>query len=158
VSGPAAGLIEAALAAGTAAGTGAETGDRARAIAVGWATVDAERAVATLSIDLHVLPAAFLPAPDSEALGARCLVARSVLQGGGALVVLEAATEGLLAAALARHDEGPRVVWIAADDAAEVSAARPSPGPFGPERLLPGTATEGLRRLLVSFPPGTIRG
>jgi hypothetical protein len=72
-------------------------------------------------------------------------------------VVLETATEGLLAAALARHDEGPRVVWIAPDDPADV-AGRPSPGPFGPERLLPGGPADGLRRLLVSLPPGTIRG
>jgi hypothetical protein len=126
-------------------------------LAVGWATVETERAIETLAADLHISPAAFRPAPDSEALGARCSVAPGVLPGGCALVVLETATEGLLAAALARHDEGPRVVWIAPDDPADV-AGRPSPGPFGPERLLPGGPADGLRRLLVSLPPGTIRG
>jgi hypothetical protein len=81
-----------------------------------------------------------------------------VLRDGAALVVLEAATEGLLAAALARHDEGPRVIWIAPEGAANVAGTRPTRGPFGPERLMPGTPTDGLRRLLVSLPPGTIRG
>jgi hypothetical protein len=154
VSGPAARLIEAALAAGAGDGTPVQ----GRTLAVGWATVETERAVETLATDLHISPAAFLPAPDSDALGARCLVASGVLPGGGALVVLEAATEGLLAAALARHDEGPRVIWIAADGPAGVAATRSSPGPFGPERLLPGPPADGLRRLLVSLPPGTIRG
>ena len=154
MSGPAARLIEAALAAG--AGDGAAV--RGRTLAVGWATVDTERAVATIASEVHVAPAAFRPAPGSEALGARCLVASGVLPGGCALVVLEPATEGLLAATLARHDEGPRVVWIAPEANAEVVAALPLPGPFGPERLLPGTTTDGLRRLLVSLPPGTIRG
>ena len=141
-----------------AAWAGDETPVRGRTLAVGWATVETERAVETLAADLHISPAAFLPAHDSEALGARCLVAPDVLPGGGALVVLEAATEGLLAATLARHDEGPRVIWIAPDGTAEVAAARPTRGPFGPERLLPGPPTDGLRRLLVSLPPGTIRG
>ena len=154
MSGSAARLIEAALAAGAGDGTPV----RGRTLAVGWATVETERAVETLAVDLRVSPAAFLPALDSEALGASCLVAPGVLPGGCALVVLEAASEGLLAAALARHDEGPRVIWIAPDELADVAAARPSPGPFGPERLLPGPKADGLRRLLVSLPPGTIRG
>ncbi len=155
MSGPAARLIEAALAA--AAGDETEAPIKGRTLAVGWATVETERAIAALATDLHIPPAAFRAAPDSEALGARCLVAPGVLPGGGALVVLEAATEGLLAATLARHDEGPRVIWVAPDDSEEIGAARPTPGPFGPERLLPGPATDGLRRLLVSLAPGTIR-
>jgi hypothetical protein len=144
-----------------AAGAGEGRPVRGRTVAVGWATVETERAIATLATDLHIPPAAFLPMPDSEALGARCLVAGGVLPGGAALVVLEAATEGLLAGALARHDEGPRVIWIAhqgPDDPVDPAATRPSPGPFGLERLVPGQATDGLRRLLVSLPPGTIRG
>jgi hypothetical protein len=141
-----------------AAGAGDGTSVQGRTIAVGWATVETERAVDTLAVDLRISPAAFLPAPDSEALGARCLVAPGVLPGGCALVVLETATEGLLAAALARHDEGPRVIWIAPDDPIDVAAARPTSGPFGPERLLPGPPADGLRRVLVSLPPGTIRG
>jgi hypothetical protein len=144
-----------------AAGGGERKPAGTRTLAVGWATVETERSIASIATDLHIPPAAFLPAPDSEVLGARCLVAGGVLPGGAALVVLEAATEGLLAAALARHDEGPRVIWIGRDDpgaAAEAAAARPSPGPFGPERLLLGLATDSVRRLLVSVPPGTIRG
>ena len=43
-------------------------------------------------------------------------------------------------------------------DTAEIAAARPSPGPFGAERLLPAPPTDDLRRLLVSSSPGTIRG
>ncbi len=153
MSGPAARLIEAALAAGAGDGTPVP----GRTLAVGWATVETERAVATLAADLRVSPAMFLPAPDSEALGARCLVVPGSLPGGCALVVLEAATEGVLAATLARHDEGPRAIWIAPDGPADVVTVRPTPGPFGPERLLPGSPADGLRRLLVSLPPGTIR-
>ena len=141
-----------------ASGAGDATPFRGRTLAVGWATVDTERTLVAIAADVHIAAAAFLPAPDSEALGARCLVAAGVLPGGCALVVLEPATEGFLAATLARHDEGPRVIWIAPEAGAEVVAARTLPGPFGPERLLPGIAADDLRRLLVSLPPGTIRG
>jgi hypothetical protein len=141
-----------------AAGGGERKPAGTRTLAVGWATVETERSIASIATDLHIPPAAFLPAPDSEVLGARCLVAGGVLPGGAALVVLEAATEGLLAAALARHDEGPRVIWIAPEGSADVPGTRSMRGPFGPERLVPGTPTDGLQRLLVSVPPGTIRG
>ena len=143
MSGPAARLIGAAVAA---------AGDTP--IAVGWATVDSERAIAALEAELHIAPAAFAPASDSTALGARCLVARRVLPGGGALVVIEPATEGLLAATLARHDEGPRVVWVMIDDVGVRVASRATPGPFGPERLVPGASSDDLRRLLVSSRAG----
>lgn len=76
---------------------------RARIAALGIATVDAERWCAE-----HDLPAP-APGPDEPALGAR-----SAHIGRGAIptVLLEPSTEGLLAAALARHGEGPVCVYL----------------------------------------------
>jgi hypothetical protein len=133
-----------------------------RAIAVGWATVELDRAAYELARELGLSPEVFLPAADSELLGARCRVAAGVLPGGHSLAILEPNTEGLLAASLARHGEGPVAVWSTADDAAARddgatrNGARPSPGPFGPERRVPGGPLHGPYRLLIGSAPGTI--
>jgi hypothetical protein len=157
VPGPAARLIEAALAAADAA----PAAPRARAVALGWATVEFERTIAALAADLDVSPAFFVPAEDSAALGAWSRVARGVLPGGRSLAVLEPATEGPLAAILARFDEGLRFVWIetatAADDDDDPAAGPPRTGPFGRERLIAGRPVDGLHRLLLQPVPGTIR-
>jgi hypothetical protein len=97
----------------------------------------------------------FLEAADSTVLGARCRIGHGVLEGGLSLVLLEPATEGPLAASLARSDEGPVVAWLtAADPGVSVSAIRD--GPLGPERLLLDGPIHGPYRLLVE-PAGTIR-
>ncbi len=152
MSGPAARLIEAAL----AAANDMQGSARGRAVAVGWATVELERAVTELAADLGVPAAAFLAADDSAGLGAWCRVAPGLLSGGCALAVIEPATEGRLAEILARRGEGPWVVWIESADGTG-AVGPPRPGPFGPERPVAGRPADGLYRLLVPASPGTIR-
>ena len=128
-----------------------------RAIAVGWATVEIDRAATTLAAELGISVAAFLPAADSIVLGARCRVAYGVLPDGQPLAILEPLTEGRLAASLARRGEGPVATWSRAGESwhgTRASAARP--GPFGFERLEPGPA-HGPFSLLIEDEPGTIR-
>lgn len=127
------------------------------ALAIGWATVELDRAVADLAIELGTVPAAFLPAADSVALGACCRVAYGVLPGDRPLAILEPRTEGRLAAFLARGGEGPAATWSRGTDPGEPGArAADRPGPFGPERLLPGEPVNGPFSLLIVGDPGTI--
>ena len=128
----------------------------ARLVALGWATVDLERALAALATALGVPDDAFVEAPESVALGARCLVAAAALPGGEALAILEPSTEGRLATTLARLDEGPTIAWYAGlgDDLAGVGP--PRTGPFGPERLVGGDPIHGPHRFLIEGAPGTI--
>ena len=127
-------------------------------IAIGWATVDRDRAAAELAAELGTSAAAFLPAADSTVLGARCRVAYGVLPDGQPLAILEPATEGRLAALLARLGEGPAATWSRSWESGHdrrASAARP--GPFGFERLEPGPA-QGPFSLLIEDGPSTIHG
>jgi hypothetical protein len=134
-----------------------------RTVAYGWATVELDRAVAQLAEELGLMPERFAIAPDCELLGARCRVAMEALPDGSSLAVLEPATEGRLAATLARLDEGPAAIWlVAANDlgpggSREVASATSSEqvGPFGVERLVLGGPIHGPHLLLVD-PPGTI--
>lgn len=99
-------------------------------LGVGWATVDLERAVAELAAVRPGLGPP-MPLPDDRLLGARAV-------GLGVLVLLEPAREGRLAASLARHGEGPAVLYLAA---AVGGAATAADTPFGPGVLLAGPAT-----------------
>lgn len=140
----------------------AETPPRPGAIAValGWATVDLDRAAADLARDLGRSADVFRPADASLILGARCRVADGVLTDGRSLVLLEPTTEGRLAATLARLDEGPWVTWFSAGDGhvdGDPAAGAPEPGPFGLERLVSGAPAQGPHRLLVVSAAGTIR-
>lgn len=107
------------------------------ALAVGWATVDLERAVGELS---HLLRAGseFVEAASSVLLGARCCAGSAADDPGLRIVLLEPETEGRLAATLARGGEGWVATWTAEPAAAarhgHVSVARP--GPLGEERLV----------------------
>lgn len=74
---------------------------------IGWATVDLERAAAAWP------DRRFLPGTPEASLGARTLVESAPPPGTLALVLLEPATEGRLAATLARHGEGPVVLYVA---------------------------------------------
>ncbi len=125
--------------------------------AVGWATVDTDRAVAQLAILLGIGLDGFITASDSAALGARCRIvaAASPLLGDIMLAVIEPATEGRLAAALARWDEGPVAAWYATAPSADAAGAG-LPGPFGRERIVAGDPLTGPHRLLVVSPPVTI--
>jgi len=123
-------------------------------LAVGWATVELDRAARELGAALGV---AFVAVEGSVHLGAVCR--RSVATVDGVhVVLLEPITEGRLAATLARHAEGWAAAWLRDDDATRqprsggaltnLSASRL--GPFGPEQLLLGGVSSGPHRLLVS--------
>ncbi len=128
-------------------------------IALGWATVDVDRAAADLATELGISAAAFLPAADSVALGARCRVAYGILPDGQPLAIIEPLTEGRLAAFLARFGEGPAATWTrSARLLAGRRAASARPGPFGLERLMPGGPAHGPFSLLIEVEPGTIHG
>jgi hypothetical protein len=123
-------------------------------VALGWATVELDRAASELAAALGTSAADFLPAADSELLGARCRVAGGALPGRLSLAILEPATEGRLAATLARVGEGPAAVWLAAEDEIVAGTSAAHEGPFGPERIVLGGPIHGPHRLLVG--PGTI--
>ncbi|MFM2105800.1 MAG: hypothetical protein RL338_832 [Chloroflexota bacterium] len=94
--------------AGDRADLAGDRADPARPVlaGIGWATVDLERAAAAWP-DRRLHRGA--PEPG---LGATTLVEGGAVPGGIALVLLEPATEGRLAATLARHGEGPAVLYV----------------------------------------------
>ena len=151
--GPIVDAVRAAIA--TAAGNGAKPSTEPRLIALGWATVESERAIAELADALGVNGSAFTPATGSTVLGSFAVVATGILDGAVDLAVVEPSTEGRLAAHLARHGEGPTIAWLAEGRPDTDQATLGSDGPFGPERLL-AARPDGLLRLLVATPPGTI--
>lgn len=131
-----------------------------RLIALGWATVELERAAMEVGAELRIPAERFVGAAATPALGARCRVARGVLPGGASLVLLEPATEGRLAATLARSGEGPAAVWLAVVDlpsaiaalrVAGVETSVERAGPFGAERLVLDRPIHGPHRLLVEL-------
>jgi GNAT superfamily N-acetyltransferase len=114
--------------------------------AIGWSTVDLERAERDLGL-------AFVDAEPDVILGARSRVATGPL--AVPFVLLEPATEGRLAASLARLGEGPVVTWLAGTaPVAGRQAGPPMLGPFGEERLAAGPV-HGPYRLYLT--PATIR-
>lgn len=127
--------------------------------AIGWATVDAERAAGQLRtvLGLPLLEAVALPAEG--VLGARCLRLESE-EDAPAIVLLEPTREGRLAAALARRGEGVAVAWVAPglDDTRLLARANLgglvlSPvgrGPFGTERLVLGGPAWGPHLVLTA--------
>ena len=129
--------------------------------AIGWATVEHERALVELA-DRLVPGGRFEPAAESVLLGARCLVGRAADRATATwLVLLEPSTEGRLSATLARHGEGWVATWSAAaadgtvmdaasDDRADRGAwSTVQPGPLGPERLRLGGSVFGPHRLVL---------
>jgi len=151
MSGPAARLIERAL----LDAAGERLAPAARPIAVGWATVELDRAAAELTQELGLPPDAFLPAADCDALGASCRVAVDGWAAGTAIAILEPATEGRLAEFLARFGEGPAAIWFTTPSPA-VTVGPTRPGPFGPERVALDDPAERVYRFLVATEPGTI--
>ncbi|MBI3751081.1 MAG: hypothetical protein HY263_05420 [Chloroflexi bacterium] len=131
-----------------------------------WATVDLDRTIRDVATPREATgnPTPAPPSggvsltvetlPDDAALGAR---ARSVtFADGTAVVVLEPATEGPLAAALAKHGED----WVASYLLADAGAPRrlrragipltpEAGGPLGPQRLLAGSGRTGPFVLVV---------
>ena len=117
--------------------------------------MELDRAIAQLAGVLGVPETAFVDAAGSAALGAHCRIAREPVIDGLRLAILEPSTEGRLAAALARWDEGPLVAWYATSTPVDGQRAV-LPGPFGPERLVGGDPLTGPHRLVVVTGTGTI--
>ncbi|MEO8462894.1 MAG: hypothetical protein ABI555_06760 [Chloroflexota bacterium] len=130
-----------------------------RAIVAGWATVDLDRAQTELAAPsgLHAVPA---DAPPDPHLGAH---ARTLGRDDGsdspapALILLEPSTEGLLAAALARHGEGYVALYLLADSGAAervrgagFSVTGERSGPLGPQRLVRTSSRFGPFVVLVT--------
>jgi hypothetical protein len=111
---------------------------RPELVALGWATVDIERAAAGW-------PAAAIRAlPDDPHLGAR--VVR--VDGVDRIVLLEPVTEGRLAASLARFGEGPVAVYLRPPGTASgrhsaIELGPTADGPFGRQALLGGAQRFG---------------
>ena len=119
-------------------------------IGLGWATVDTERGAAELA---DYGP--FEPAPDEAILGARCVLGPPG-PGDLRIAIVEPNTEGRLAATLARHDEGPAVLWAAGTPGADLRLSTAADGPFGKERLVLGGPLGGRHLIVVERPAGTI--
>ena len=132
----------------------------------GWATVELDRATAEVSEALEALgPARSEPAPDDDLLGARARLLR--FAGNRDLLLLEPATEGLLAASLARLGEGTvaRYLLVEGDPAARAREAglvlsAEAAGPLGLQRRLVGGSRWGPHLIVVEradeAPPATI--
>lgn len=141
---------------------------RPRSLAIGWATVDLERAEEELVERLALQAAARRrPAPPDELLGANC---RLLTSGRGReILLLEPSTEGRLASALARFGEGVLAVYLRvaatalpAAHRAGLSLTAEGAGPVGRQRLVLGGPRWGPHVLLVAPagrpPAGTITG
>lgn len=124
--------------------------------ALGWATVELDRAAGELAEALGLAPDAFTPAAGSTVLGAFCRIAHDGAGPGLALAILEPSTEGRLAAALARHGERLMAVWFRSDGDVAIDPVTASDGPFGPERLVQPARAEPWRPFLLAAGPGTI--
>jgi hypothetical protein len=119
-----------------------------RLAAIGWATVEHERAERELDELLGrgapvgaggASGSAWAALPRHPVLGARAWL-RQGSGGGGepALVVLEPDSEGRLAASLARFGEGVAAIYL-------------GEGPLGPGRLVPGGASWGPHAILLGW-------
>ncbi len=136
----------------------------ARLFALGWATVDLDRASAAwpglrwgqVPRDALVGAHGLLgePAPVGEVVPA--------WRPGSRLLLLEPDTEGRIAAALARHGEGPAALYVALPAAAIAGARRRlaalgvrpvrGAGPFGPEMAPAGPPASGPTLILLRLP------
>ena len=151
--------------------------------ALGWATVELDRAEQAFADTFGPSAGPAVAAPDDSILGASCRIVALDLPGLPLVVLLEPNTEGRLAATLARHGEGPVAAWLGPvapahrtspeDPPSETDGGGPAAigdsiaagdpairidgdGPFGPQVLLPGSPVTGPHRFLVPAGPGTI--
>ena len=125
---------------------GATSPGEAEIAAVGWATVDGDRAEQEFG-------QCFEPAARDTLLGASTRRSRGQRPE---TVLLEPDTEGRLAGALARHGEGPIALYVnVPDPAGEATHVNPGQsvragtGPFGHEWLVLGPEPSGPFLILV---------
>ena len=114
--------------------------------AIGWATVELDRAVAELGARLATT---FEPAARDGLLGA---TVRQSPDQEPPILIEEPDTEGRLAGALAQHGEGPIVLYLGVPHFAAVSSTlstRAGRGPLGPARLLVNGPPRGPFLILV---------
>jgi hypothetical protein len=132
-------------------------GSHPEVVAVVWATVDLDRAVAETGLPAEVLP-------DDELLGAAVRLVRP--PGADPIALLEPTTEGRLAATLAKSGEGRAGHYVRATDglfsvvaratATRIGMKRANDGPFGPSALVLGGPATGPHLIIVDRPAGTI--
>jgi hypothetical protein len=111
----------------------------ARIVAIGWATVELERAERELGRALGV--GAWTAAPRDGLLGAQAAVFRSVESQPPDVVALEPDTEGRVAGSLARHGEGVAAIYVTARPGTVLPPRAfgiPARGPLGEGRRLAG--------------------
>jgi hypothetical protein len=132
-------------------------------VGVAWATVELDRAETELA--QWLAPAGGEPGDAIEPggldphLGARVRTRATSDLPGGHVVLAEPATEGRLAASLARDGEGPCALylrpaggleaWLAAARARGTAVSRVAAGPFGRSVLVPGAASAGPHVIVV---------
>jgi hypothetical protein len=107
-------------------------------VALGWATVEIERAETELEA-LIGDGGSWAEAPREGLLGARTAVYRPTGTTSAIVVLLEPDTEGRLAASLARHGEGVAAVYVTTRPGALLAAGAygiPAAGPLGRGRRL----------------------
>jgi hypothetical protein len=112
-------------------------------LAIGWATVDLERAASAFT------EMAIEAVASDDLLGARASVAAPPT--GPRIVFLEPVTEGRLAAFLARRGEGPAALYLIVPVSKDVRAvlSLSGSGPFGPQSLVRGGLRDGPYLLVV---------
>lgn len=115
----------------------------------GWATVELDRAERDVAADFASSgPATARDLPDDALLGAHCRLV-TFGRGEGEILLLEPATEGRIAASLARFGEGPIAVYVVVPNArfgelvrdagqAGLALSSEAAGPFGRQRLVAG--------------------
>jgi hypothetical protein len=163
----AAGFDAVAIAPAPGAGqTFALAGLAVRIVALGWATVDLDRAWAELSAPEPAAEPASGPRPARASARDDLLGARtrwSADDGGGiGLILLEPDTEGRLAASLAHRGEGPVALYLApvgidlAVALERIGAGglrvRTGETALGPGAVVLGRPADGLQVLLVAVP------
>jgi hypothetical protein len=115
--------------------------------AVGWATVELDRAAAVLGEELGTT---FTPAARDGLLSA---TVRRSIGNDPQILLLEPDTEGRLAGALAKHGEGPIALYLRVRDLEALPGTlsiRAGNGPLGPARLVLGGAPWGPFMILVA--------
>jgi hypothetical protein len=141
-------------------------------MALGWATVDLDRAepdlgggAAAVGGSDDARPGEAVP--DDVLLGARCRLLPPS-PAGPPVVLLEPSTEGRLAASLARHGEGPVVLYLripartlarlrVVAPASGVHCSPSAPGPFGSSVLVLDGPPSGPHLVVTeAAPAGTI--